>query len=601
MTCIDQDGTQATAISHIHVGNLYAGITSRLSLASFTSEDPAATAADFSATITWGDGSAPTAGTVAGGNGSFYVTGFHTYLTDGTYTVAVAVTDSGGSALNFSSTVVVVPAPLTGYTANLTDIAGQSLAGATAAIVTTQNPYVALSDISASTEMQGSGMGTTSGTVTGGTGMFPILSSFAYLTFGLYRPQIEVLWSQVVEQLALLSTAMVSSQVPLRVTGPPVVPDLSEYVYRVDNPGKAEVKWSMDGNLQQAAAGTPNGDTYTVKYRRVAAPVYGQVRATVGQTDAKPLDVAVVQVIVRTPDPKSEFAHAQEIPPNWPDKLFKNGGALKPGEAYQSTFVPNLLYTIRKGGNEIRGKGEFANLTSKDSELPGMAYWADIELRGPTVGNTRNFGVNKITVGFIQFGTVTKQRAYYSDKTGESTLVYYLEGRKDILDTEPSRSTPWYYAGPTFTGHLAAVTPEKNRQIIWAEDGPNGAAPKEYDGKQISKIELVWNFALNVDAESRYTAFEVDENGKKTYPDPYNKDKYFRQASAGWAFDATGTFQPGGAFGLLWLTPDKQRARPIQISPPGPGDWKPTNELRAESTGGPMMNRLLGDLIYVAQ
>src|SRR4029077_6341128 len=51
----------------------------------FTSGDARALPSDFTATITWGDGTASSAGTIAGGTGSFGVSGIHAYAEEGTY------------------------------------------------------------------------------------------------------------------------------------------------------------------------------------------------------------------------------------------------------------------------------------------------------------------------------------------------------------------------------------------------------------------------------------------------------------------------------------------------------------------------------------
>ncbi len=65
------------------------------------------TAGAGGATINWGDGTPITAGTVTqpGGTGNpFVVTGSHTYLTAGTHTVIITVTDRGGSTATATST-----------------------------------------------------------------------------------------------------------------------------------------------------------------------------------------------------------------------------------------------------------------------------------------------------------------------------------------------------------------------------------------------------------------------------------------------------------------------------------------------------------------
>ena len=79
----------------------------------FTDADPEAVAADFTATIAWGDG-ATSAGTVAydAALGAFTVTGAHTYARAGAYSAAVSVAGSGGGTASVTDAVTVADALL---------------------------------------------------------------------------------------------------------------------------------------------------------------------------------------------------------------------------------------------------------------------------------------------------------------------------------------------------------------------------------------------------------------------------------------------------------------------------------------------------------
>jgi uncharacterized repeat protein (TIGR01451 family) len=69
-------------------------------VAHFTDADPNGTLTDYSATIDWGDGSAPSAGTiVANLAGGFDVAGSHTYTGSGSKTITVKIDDAGGSSV----------------------------------------------------------------------------------------------------------------------------------------------------------------------------------------------------------------------------------------------------------------------------------------------------------------------------------------------------------------------------------------------------------------------------------------------------------------------------------------------------------------------
>ncbi len=63
-------------------------------VASFTSANPSATAANFTAQITWGDGHQSAGTLTPNGRGGFNVTGSNTYAQPGTYPITVVVTDT---------------------------------------------------------------------------------------------------------------------------------------------------------------------------------------------------------------------------------------------------------------------------------------------------------------------------------------------------------------------------------------------------------------------------------------------------------------------------------------------------------------------------
>jgi streptogramin lyase len=81
-------------------------------LASFTDANPQATAADFTATIDWGDGTTSVVNSsdiIPNGQGGFDVMATHTYAQSGLYDINVLVEDLGGSATFVIRTVLVAP------------------------------------------------------------------------------------------------------------------------------------------------------------------------------------------------------------------------------------------------------------------------------------------------------------------------------------------------------------------------------------------------------------------------------------------------------------------------------------------------------------
>jgi hypothetical protein len=77
-------------------------------VANFTDGNAAAAVGDFSASIAWGDGTSTAGTVVTAPGGGFAVTGSHTYLHTGTFTVAVTINDVGGSQASVSATAKVL-------------------------------------------------------------------------------------------------------------------------------------------------------------------------------------------------------------------------------------------------------------------------------------------------------------------------------------------------------------------------------------------------------------------------------------------------------------------------------------------------------------
>ena len=82
-------------------------------VATISDPNTSAIASAYSATINWGDGST-SAGTVAGGNGTFTVSGSHPYAVPGTYPVGVTINsladNLGSSTVTDSATITATPA-----------------------------------------------------------------------------------------------------------------------------------------------------------------------------------------------------------------------------------------------------------------------------------------------------------------------------------------------------------------------------------------------------------------------------------------------------------------------------------------------------------
>jgi uncharacterized protein (TIGR03118 family) len=171
----DTGGSQATADSTADVadaplsaaavtistteGSQFAG-----TVATFTDGNPLATTADFTATVSWGDGTTSTAGNVSvNPSGGFIVTGSHTYAGEGAnLPVTVTINDRGGSSATAASKADIADAPLTAQNVTFTATEGITFSG-TVATFTDGNPFGKASDFTA-TIAWGDGA-TTAGTV----------------------------------------------------------------------------------------------------------------------------------------------------------------------------------------------------------------------------------------------------------------------------------------------------------------------------------------------------------------------------------------------------------------------------------------------------
>ena len=87
--------------SVVSISGTEGAATGSITVARFLDDDPTGTAANYTANIDWGDGSAVEAGSiVAKPGGVFEVTSAgHTYAEEGDYTLAVTISDQGGAGV----------------------------------------------------------------------------------------------------------------------------------------------------------------------------------------------------------------------------------------------------------------------------------------------------------------------------------------------------------------------------------------------------------------------------------------------------------------------------------------------------------------------
>jgi hypothetical protein len=151
-------------------------------VATFTDPNHSTPASAFTATIDWGDGSS-SAGTVSGANGSFTVTGTHTYNEEGSFSVRVQITETSAPSDTATTTSIATVADASlAATCAAPAVSPQSFSSEVAAL-TDQNPDGSTADFTATIQW---GDGTSSsGTVSGPTGgPYAVSGSHTYTTTG---------------------------------------------------------------------------------------------------------------------------------------------------------------------------------------------------------------------------------------------------------------------------------------------------------------------------------------------------------------------------------------------------------------------------------
>ena len=150
-------------------------------MATFTDTDSNWDPSEFTATITWGDGTSD-AGEVDGSNGSYTVTDDHIYHRAGTYSVEIDVTD-GYHTTSATGTATVNDSTLT-LSGGVKEgaVAGTSVTGTWASFKDTN--LLSTSDSYTTSINWGDGSSTTTGTVTGSDGAFVVSGSHTYASDG---------------------------------------------------------------------------------------------------------------------------------------------------------------------------------------------------------------------------------------------------------------------------------------------------------------------------------------------------------------------------------------------------------------------------------
>jgi hypothetical protein len=169
---------------------------SNVLVATFTDQDPAGAASDYSAVIDWGDGDATVPGSISiqadaqvAGQFDVYTSKTNPFAEEGSQPVTVTITDNQASTIA-ESTTVIADAALSGSPVAVNPIAGAPFSGPVASF-TDADPKGTAGDYSA-TISWGNGK-TSSGTIApNGLGGFTVSGDITYASVGTYTVHVTI-------------------------------------------------------------------------------------------------------------------------------------------------------------------------------------------------------------------------------------------------------------------------------------------------------------------------------------------------------------------------------------------------------------------------
>jgi len=157
-------------------------------VATFTDADPNQGLANFTATISWGDGVTSSGTITSNGSGGFNIAGNHTYAEEGSYALVVTVAVTGGLSASSTGSANVADAPLTATGFDLI-CKGQNFSNTVAAF-TDADILGTASDYSASI-FWGDGKSSNGTIIAAGSG-WKVVGSHSYLKRGKYTVTITI-------------------------------------------------------------------------------------------------------------------------------------------------------------------------------------------------------------------------------------------------------------------------------------------------------------------------------------------------------------------------------------------------------------------------
>jgi hypothetical protein len=465
VTLTDADGATATATSTVYVGDAFAGVPTTLSLSPFQDAAPGGLASDFTATVTWGDGSSTSGITATASGGAFTLAPVtHTYAADsisqtgGVYTVTVTISDDGGSTLSGSGTVAVVRPAVALSVANVATAPGSlSLSNAEVAAFTEPDASDSSGEFAA-TILWGDGT-SSGGTVTGSGGLFKVLGSHTYAAADDYLVQVQLSqhWDALLAAAQAGGRLLAQGQLS-KISGPHVVLGLAPknfaanqglgYWFSVTLPGQKVVKnsvtWTFDKNnvaketptrwLISSFRVTPSGTFVSMFINFLNTPAHLNLGLTYKLQGEKATDpahkvqlfpVSIVQLTVQNP---SLVVHN------------RFNGSVGPLRDDRRTYVK---INTRGAAAYSYAKLQDNNATTVNNELGKglVSFNATVILRG--AGANKTEGVSSIHLGWLQTLVKTTFKVTYTPM-GTATFRPMSGGRPlppPWLDTNQKERT----------------------------------------------------------------------------------------------------------------------------------------------------------------
>jgi hypothetical protein len=246
-------------------------LVSGATVATFTDANTASTVADFTAKVTWDDGST-SAGTITGSGGSYTVTASHLYTNAGSFPLTVDIYDNGGSWAEATSTATISGA-LSAQSVPITATEGTSTGSVLVATFTDTGSTGNPGDYTVSVNW-GDGHISNGSVASNGSGGFNITGSNTYGTAGQFP--IAILITNIRGAKATLTSAVAVSDAALTatgttLTGTPGAALSTVTVAQFTDPNangaltdySASIDWG-DGNTSDGVITLESGNTFAV-------------------------------------------------------------------------------------------------------------------------------------------------------------------------------------------------------------------------------------------------------------------------------------------------------------------------------------------------